>query len=459
MSSSPPLPLAGGRATWGDASEAPRKLRPAVLLGANLHHPLAWWMDPLRAILFVVLPVFCFAAYYNRFNYWSFNASRDFITPQTFGLGLYSVAMLLLGVTMGRLAIRRRDMITIMDGDRVTRVLVRLGWITILAYALLLGTLAAHINLVIALLRGDIVASGELRNALGRVPGVTSFVQFGVIYLALVSTLVFMTNFRMTPRLWIMTGAVFGLIFARAMLASERLALLEGMAALAVVPIAYRWRQSLWRTIAPFLGIVFVFLAFAAFEYFRSWQYYRMYYTSYPDWIAQRFAGYFSTSINNGAGSYLTYGQYTPYPEITVGWFTKFPVLGDILFPDPKITMQNNFLELYASPEFNNPGGLYSAFLDYSFPVATLFMLGLGAVIGAVYRSFQNKSLVGMLLYPAIFLGTADLIRIVYISDTRALPVFLGTLVAIYAIKPKQMPRNRFLASVAAPNAQGSKHD
>ena len=447
MSPPPPTPLADGRAVQ-EATASSARQRPAILLGANLHEPLAWWMDPIRAILFVVLPIFCFAAYFNRFNYWTFNASRDFITAKTFGLGLYSMAMLVLGIVVGRLVVPRRDVVSIIDGELTTRVLTRIGWITIFAYVILLGTLVLHLSLVLSLLRGDIEASTELRAVLGRIPGITSFVQFGTVYLALVSTLVMMTNYKMSSRLWTMTGVIFALVFARSILASERLALLEALAAIGVIPIAYRWRPSLWRTIAPFIGIIFVFAAFAALEYFRSWQYYRAYYDTYADFIAPRFAGYFSTSINNGAGAYLTYGQFTPKPEITVGWITKFPILGSLI-REPDVTMMDNFLEMYATPEFNNPGGFYAAFLDYPFPLASAFMIGLGAVIGAVHRTFQNKSLIGMLLYPAVFLGTTDLIRIVYISDTRTLPLFLGAIITAYVIKPVRLPRDRFLTHAA----------
>ena len=442
MNPSASLPQPNRRA---EALVQPRLRRTAVVLGVDRGHPLAWWMDPIRAILLIVLPVFCFAAYYNHFNYASFHASRDFVDPQTFGLGIYSMAVLVLGIVIGRLAVRRRDMVSLIDGERATRILLTLGWIAIVAYVLLLGTLIAHLSLVIALLRGDIAASGELRNVLGRIPGVTSFVQFGTVYLAFVSVLVSMTNFTMTKRLWTMTAVIFGFCFARAILNSERLALLEALAALGVVPLAYRWRPSLWRTVAPYLGVFFIFLAFAAGEYIRSWQFYKYQYDSYFDFITQRFFGYFSTAVNNGAGAYLVYGRDTPVPEQTVGWLTKFPVLGQRLFPQPEISIHDQFLEMYTTLEFNNPGGFYAAFLDYGFATATLFMVVLGVVIGAIYRYFQNRSLIGMLLYPAVFLGTTDLIRILYLPDTRTLPIFLGVAVAIYGTKPVQLPLSQFL--------------
>lgn len=439
--SSPPRP------DQNAAPVQPRIRRTAVVLGANLRYPLAWWMDPVRLILLVVLPIFCSAAYYNHFSYWSFHASKDFVTPQTVGVGMFSMAMLILGIVIGRLMVQRQDMVSLIDGERATRVLLWLGWIAIVAYVLLLGTLVTHMSLVLALLRGDISASGELRNVLGRIPGVTSFVQFGTVYIAFVSLLVTMTNYVMTKRLWVMTGVILAFAFARAILNSERIAFLEVVTAFAVVPIAYRWRPSLWRTVAPYLGVFGIFLAFAAGEYLRSWQFYQNQYDSYFDFITQRFFGYFSTAINNGAGAYMVYGRSAPYPEITVGWLTKFPVLGDLLFNRPDTSVHDQFLEMYATLEFNNPGGFYAAFLDYNFATATLFMVAMGCVIGVVYRLFQNKTVAGMLLYPVIFLGTTDLIRILYISDTRTLPIFLGVAFAVYSVRPVQMTRDRFLAA------------
>ena len=340
---------------------------------------------------------------------------------------------MILGIAIGRLMLRRQDMVSVLDAKQATTVLVRLGWITILAYLLLLGTLVTHVSLVLQLVKGDAAAGNELRNVLGRIPGVTSFVQFDVVYLALGSAMVTMTGFRMAPRLWIMTGTILLLTFLRAVLASERLALLEALAAIFVIPIAYRWRPSLWRSLAPFIGVAIVFVLFSAGEYIRSWQHYQNYYDSYASFIIPRFAGYFSTSINNGSGGYLLYGELHPTPEITSAWITRFPGVS-LLLPRPETSMMDQFLATYANPEFNNPGGFYSAFLDYPFLIASLFMVGIGIVIGLIHRAFQNKSLLGLMLYPATFLGLTDLIRVLYISDVRTLPIFLGAFVALYAL-------------------------
>lgn len=422
--------------------------RRVLLVGNIPHSPIAWWLNPVLALCSIVIPIFCYAASLNRFNFWTFGSSEDFVTRETFFLGLYSAGMLAFGMVLGRMALQRQDMVTLIDVDRTTRVLARLGWVTVLAYSLLLGTLLVHIDLVLALLRGNLGAASELRLVLGRIPGVTSLTQFGVIYLALLSALVTLAKYRMPTKVRYLSIAVLVLTVARAVLASERLAMLEAFAAMFVTPVAYKWRPSPWRAMAPFIGIVGVFIAFAAGEYFRSWQYYQMFYSSYFDFITQRFAGYFSTSINNGSGAYLLFGKYSPEPQITVQWIAKFPVIKN-LFPTTNEFLVDHYLRLFANPEFNNPGGFYAAFLDFSFFWASLFMVGIGFVTGLLYRAFVNKNLVGLMLYPVVFLGVTDFIRVVYISDVRTLPIFLGAFVAYWGLRPLQVPRDRLARRAA----------
>lgn len=448
MSSSPPSGVSHGQDIAADTPEPVQARRLAIVLDSPPGREMAWWLDPVLAIVTIVLPIFCFAAYLNQFNYSLYKASENFVTWQTFGLAMFSATMLLLGIAIGRGAVRRRNLIVLIDPDRVTRFLVWFGWIAIVAYVLLLGTLIYRFDLVLELLRGNAAAAGLLREALGRIPGVTSLVQFGIVFLALLSALITLGRYRMPKRIRNMAVVIIVLTFLRSVLNSERLALLEILAAMFVIPIAYRWRPSALRNLAPYLGILAVFLAFAAGEYFRSWQYYRIFYSSYLDFVSQRFAGYFSTSINNGAGAYLMYGQSHPTPEITIGWISKFPGLRGFFAPEDA-SMMNQYLERYATLEFNNPGGFFTAYLDYNFVLGSLFMIGLGAVIGAIHRHFQNRNLIGLMLYPAVFLGLTDLIRVIYLADTRTLPIFLGTAIAFYALRPTQVPRDRFLAQVA----------
>ena len=145
--------------------------------------------------------------------------------------------------------------------------------------------------------------------------------------------------------------------------------------------------------------------------------------------------------------------QYGPSPEITSAWVTRFPLVSFLFKPEDGLSLLDSFLVTYATPEFNNPGGFYAAYLDYPFVIASLFMIFLGTAIGAIYRSFQNKALLGLMLYPAVFLGQTDFIRLIYIADVRTLPIFLGVFLARYALRPTQITRDYALNAVTAAKA------
>jgi hypothetical protein len=238
---------------------------------------------------------------------------------------------------------------------------------------------------------------------------------------------------------WVLWWTILGFVAARAVLSGERLALLEALAAIFIVPIAFTWARSFWRTVAPYLGIVVIFIGFAAAEYIRSWQYYKQFYDTYYEFITVRFIGYFSTSVNNGAGTYLMYAADNPEPDIMVGWVTRFPGLTSY-FSGDEPSLLHRYLATWASPEFNNPGGLYAAFLDFPFLTGTVVMVGLGFVIGVTYQSFLRRRIFGMVLYPLLFLGITDLIRIVYMTDTRSFPIFVGTILVTLALRPTYLP-------------------
>lgn len=409
-----------------------------LLLGAGLVQRVPWWLNPTNVIVFLIIPLFSFAAYFNRFNFWLFNSRQDFVTAGTFALGLYSAVLLLIGIGLTKLAGPYEIIVSEIQEHRANRVLFMVGAITIAAYLVLLGTLLFEFSLVFALLRGQVGAPEELREVLGRIPGLSSFIQFGIVYLAAVAALRALAGYRLTPTLWVMWWMILGLTLLRAVLASERLAFLEALAAVLVVPMAYSWRPSTIKTYAPFFAGMFVFAGFAAGEYVRSWQWYQQFFDSYFEFIVQRFSGYYSTSVNNGAGAYLMFGADSPTPEITVGWVTRFPGLAQF-FVSEQDTLLYRYLTTYGTPEFNNPGGLYAAFLDYNFFGASLFMLLLGVLIGVIHRSFRSRRILGLILYPAFVVGLSDLIRLIWFSDTRAFPVFVGAFAVAWALAPREV--------------------
>ena len=157
MASSPPVRRAAVR-DERPARRVAASPRASLVLAGPSDRVVAWWLDPIRAVLFIVMPIFCFASYLNQFTYWTYGASEDFVTARTFGLAIYSSALMLSGVVLARLAIRRRDVVLVLDEARTELVLRWLGWISIAAYIFFLGALLAHPGLVLALFQGSIQA-------------------------------------------------------------------------------------------------------------------------------------------------------------------------------------------------------------------------------------------------------------------------------------------------------------
>ena len=85
-------------------------------------------------------------------------------------------------------------------------------------------------------------------------------------------------------------------------------------------------------------------------------------------------------------------------------------------------------MEVYANPEYNNPGGLLIAVSDFGL-IGLLFSFFLGRFFGSMYMSFRNGQLLGFILYPACFLCMLELPRYFYFSGNRAFYVIIGMLV------------------------------
>jgi hypothetical protein len=242
-------------------------------------------------------------------------------------------------------------------------------------------------------------------------------------------------------------AVVFGLGLLRSVLLSERLALVELVIPVAVVlfasgPILRPAYRNLAR-LAPVFAGAGVFGLFAVGEYFRSWNFYQgIYEGSYLRFAAERFVGYYTTAVNNGAVVFY----YEPVQPLrhTLESLFRLPVLGGAAdrfyvrnFGEDYINY-TYLLNTYANPEFNNVAlfGLllneYSLFLA---PVAA-FLLGLLSV--ALYNSFVRGRLVGLLLYPSFFVGVLEISRIYYWAAERYFPTLaflVGSLVLFKIMK------------------------
>lgn len=392
-------------------------------------------------LLFIVLPIYLAACYYNATVSYNVGQPIDFVDREAVLIGLFSIVVFALGCGFGSyvgFASGRSG--PLVDGFtdtlsvRYFRMLRVCGYLSILAYALFLGSLLTRMDLIAAMLAGTRGASAQLHEALGRIPGITSFIQIGYVFFALLAGRSFFTRKPIPFDILVFALAIFLLTLARSIFASERLALLEVLAAIAVLPLSFYWRPSLLRLLIPFIGVVFVFVFFSIAEYFRSWQYYQNFYNSFYDFMIERFIGYFSTSVNNGAGVHalnieLTWSQ-------AFAWLYKFPIIGNKIFGD----VADNwglYLTLYGTLEFNNPGGMFVAVNEFGFFFGTLLNFAFGMFVGGAYASFAKRNPYGVVLYPCLLLGVSDFVRIFYFGGARLFPIFMfAVLIAYYLNRP-----------------------
>jgi hypothetical protein len=388
------------------------------------------WLNPAFLAAVFILPLYCFASALNHSNYRLYGARGDFVTPEAFMVGLSAAILFIIGALLGQSGGASTVPAQRLSAAKVNSALSILGWLALIAYVIFLGSIVFQFDLVLALLKGQRGASAVLHRNLGRIPGVTSLMQLSIVGFSLLAGMRALSDFRPKPSVERLYSILLFLTVVRVLLASERLALIEAVAALGLAPLAFRWKPSPLRSMMPLIGAAGVFVLFCVAEYFRSWQYYKMIFGSYSEFIVSRFFGYFSTSVNNGAGLYITSEEHNPY-KLTLEWLWKLPVVGK-LFAPPESTV-GYFLTNYASAEYNNPGGLFVPLNDYGLAIASVIWLVVGFLAGASYRRFQAGNVWGLLLFPTIFIGITDLVRIFYWSGTRTFPIFIGgILVALY---------------------------
>ena len=296
-------------------------------------------------------------------------------------------------------------------------------------------------------------------NVFTTIQGVTTCTQFGIAAVPMGIWLFFRGHGKV---IWAI-AAIISLAFLRAIVFSERLAVIELLVPAAVVTLRMgflgkksssgrRWLFEL----APLLGLVLLLVFFGAFEYFRSWRYYRYEFDSYSQFILWRFAGYYTTAHNNSAMALETRDLY-PLPFTTVqslwilaGIFNKALRYTAVTGIDPDAS-HLAMLDQFGTAELNNEGGLFQPALDYGLAGMLIFWCLCGFISGRAYRAFLARNVAGILLYPLIFLAILETPRFLYLTYTRSLPpvALLAIVSAIAVYNKKRMPEWEALPATA----------
>jgi oligosaccharide repeat unit polymerase len=431
-----------------------------------------WWLNPVIAFGVPALIAGATAWLTDSADYLSFWRTAKYFDLSCFELLIAVVAVFSCGCLFGtgrrgpREAVAT-DWTSVVPWPRVIT-LFRLSFVlTVVAYAIWFAVGIKNglgVGVILDIIHGASGATYNLREEyLKTIPGVTTATQFGLAVIALGIPIGAAKGWR-TVR-W-QCAIVFVLAVVRALLNSERLALIELLVPFVVAtiwlrPATTRLVRGLTR-LAPMLAGAMLYLFFAASEYFRSWsQYYSGNESSFWGFIALRLMGYYTTALNNGALLWTVgkpLGVQTPILTLSTLW--RFPVLKDLLptlFPSLGLSFSNlpetNYMQLLntsANPEFNNPSGVFCPVLDYGVAAGLLYWLLCGVICGYLYKEFQKRSVAGIFLYPSIYISLIEVTRVLYWADGRFFPPMFLLVVAVLFVFQRRK-RSVMRASVLAP--------
>lgn len=395
-----------------------------------------WWFRPVPLLLVLVVPVYLS---YLGFNYENW-VPRRYVPSFEYLWGLALLLILALGALITSAGAGRSPAA---DPRRSTPLRVDVpGWYlaalfgaAVLAYVLWFGPMLSSTDRIVAMFSGE---RGNLRDVTETQPGITTLTQCGVAFIVLYVIKQY-AGVRPPARweTWALF-AIFGLTLMRAVLWSERLAVIEAAVAY-VVTVAAFWRlrsvdQRRLAAVVPFVGPLLLYLAFTTTEYFRSWAFYKDYYDSVWTFSYERLSAYYALATNSGIGLLQESRNWPGYTgRYVLEWLYRMPGLGDILLEavgtDPRTAYQQ-FLELHGRQEFNNPTGLFVTVFDIGYTGSALYFFAIGALVGVLWKSWYHHRLAGLMFYPFCFLFMLELLRFNYFAASRFVPIVASLIVA-----------------------------
>lgn len=433
--------------------------RTTVRVGPWRRWRVLWWATPVGSLALVIPLSLLVSVTISGRDYALFYREQKAITAHDVLLFLLAGGVLVAGAALPLLSGRGRPVSPWPGLDRrrlrtLDRAATVAFWLTILGYVLLAGlgfARGARPAMLVSALTAQSNYGGTFKTLFAPVAGVTSLTQVGIAYVVLAALLRAHRTGRHTGR---RVTVVMVLGLARTFFLTERLAVLELVVPFVLVAAVAARRRPLPSRRAgampylPALALPLLVVVFGAFEYSRSWQYFRTRTTlSFPAFAVNRLAGYYATSYNNGSLQ-LRYGPHLhrlPYDSIQGVWTSPGLAQLDLYHrltgthgPDAL----NTVLALHGSPEFNNPGGLAVPLFDFGVAGGLLFFAVAGVLIGLAYRAFRTGNPVGLLFYPGLFTGLLELPRYVYWTEGRVVPAYLVLGVTAYLLRARAPARS-----------------
>lgn len=277
----------------------------------------------------------------------------------------------------------------------------------------------------------------NVRQEISTIPGLTTLTQLGVVYAIFFACYKWVWKKELKLRYYIYLYTLILLGIIRTIAWSERLATIEVVLPMALIYFYnYHGKNRIKRFInltGPYLGIFFILIFFGIFEFIRSWGKQQVNADSLISFMIDRFGYYYYSSMNNGAGLLTEF----PWPnfdgQFTMKWIYTFPILSDYL---PSYTDHGRkFLTYFADVEFTTYSGFFPVFYDIGIVGGLIYASIYGFIIGFCYRKFKEGIGFGLLMYPILFTSLAELLRILYMSYSRIIPIIIFMIIGYKLIK------------------------
>ena len=403
---------------------------------------LPWWVRPSALNLLFLLPMLLIVL--------GFGMAEGSAPAGRTGTYLsWQFALLCIALTLAAAAgawlgenLRQHSFVRCDDAHLLRAALV-IGVLVLATYLFWYRSLIFNPAVLLAILTGGAPPG---REDIGTVTGVTSLVNLAPLYFCLAGYLIFLRRSR-DRVLLALTGVLFAFTLFRTYVWTERLATLEAVVPPALAMIGseapapgHRIRRLAWR-LGPYAALPFVFAFFAVSEYFRSWPWYQDRMTFW-EFSLDRFAAYYYTSLNNGAGTLATAAH---WPDGTfqsvLQWLHRFPLgvgerfsqaLGLVQFdtvwgPNPA----HDFLLRVGDPEFNTQSSFGSVTLDLGVGGALLYFFVSMFCSGMLYTRYARADVVALMLFPSVIMALLECFRFPYWGTSRAFVWLLGALAVL----------------------------
>ncbi|MDB4989796.1 MAG: putative rane protein [Myxococcaceae bacterium] len=397
-----------------------------------------WWLHPGKLLLFFVVPLYLFMTYLVPVAWPNVVVLRayPYLQGEYAAMGLVALLLAGSGAILGSRIEFSRNPVVLYEVNE--RFMIVIGLITLMAYLIWFGPMLVTGNTSLE------------RDELNRIPGVTSFTQFGVTFAVCYMYAALRARQQLSRVVVILFCVLLVFTLARVYIWMERLAMIELGIPTAISILAYvRPRRPFVRKLfkivsdyGPFLGIPLLLAFFTATEVVRSWTTYsQTLNVSLSEFVVSRVTTYYYTALNNGAGLLATTHWPTYKFEYVAAWFYALPMGIGHYFADVMGIHENPaevFLSRYADVEFNNMSGIFTIIYDVGYYGGILYFSGFGLAAGILYRGVRMGRPYGILFFPSMMVACFEIMRIDYINGARYVLIAVSAGLAITQMQPKR---------------------